>query len=113
LYICDSPEGGYGQIEDQTKKSRQTIYGGVTYNSFGMPTPIGGENCLHMFFVQQQTTTAGFYLFIYKKKCTTQQNLHFVWSLPNVTAEAKANIVHEAEEIAHNRCHKFVQHGHL
>jgi hypothetical protein len=43
FYICDSPEGGFGQKkEDQQLK--QTVYAGVDYDSENYPFPTAGKS---------------------------------------------------------------------
>lgn len=42
FYICDSPEGGFGQKSEMEQK-RQRVFAGVAYDSEGYPYPTAGK----------------------------------------------------------------------
>lgn len=49
FYICDSPEGGFGQ-KSEIEQKRQRVFAGVSYDSEGYPYPTAGNYMTNFLF---------------------------------------------------------------
>lgn len=85
FYITDSPEGGYGQKNNQ-ERSKQTVYAGVKIDAYGYPEPTAaGRYCewTHKSIDRSaEIETFAEYMETLRLECEVGEPAYLNWTVP-------------------------------